>query len=372
MSQAVGALVRQLEQELNPPPPPREQTLSPPITARTNAPKAAPAELAHAAIPQKVPGANLPHSVPAPRADSNNIAKTAPALAVKPLPVTNPPPRERVELVNVGAEPEIKPAHDLIGQAPAARSREPQAASETSSTTSPAGETKPQKRSFFQRINPINLFTHEGKSSTDSTPLMASTATRSAEQAQSVAIGNSTSSTTADLRRFPRYPFRSPQKPPAGDRDLAQRAFAQGVQQQQARNFPEAIQAYRRAAQLDPSFYDAHYNLGLAASQNGNLSLALAAYETALAIQPESLEARYNFALVLKQAGYVIDAEAELERILAKFPNDGRTHLALGNLYAQQLQNPAKAREQYLAVLAVAPQSPQAGAIRYWLTDHPK
>ena len=135
---------------------------------------------------------------------------------------------------------------------------------------------------------------------------------------------------------------------------------------------PQAIQAYRRAAQLDPGFYDAHYNLGLAAAQNGNLPLALAAYETALAVEHESLDARYNFGLVLKQAGYVLDAVAEFEKILAKYPNEGRTHLALGNLYAQQLQEPAKARQHYMMVLAVAPQSPQAGAIRYWLTDHPR
>jgi len=144
------------------------------------------------------------------------------------------------------------------------------------------------------------------------------------------------------------------------------------VQEQRARRLPEAIQSYRRAAQLDPGFFDAHYNLALAASENGNLALALAAYETALAIQPESLDARYNLGLVLKQAGYVLDAVTELENILGKYPNDGRTHLALGNLYAQQLQQPAKARPHYLAVLATAPQSPQAGAIRYWLTDHPK
>jgi tetratricopeptide (TPR) repeat protein len=175
-----------------------------------------------------------------------------------------------------------------------------------------------------------------------------------------------------EARKFPRYIYRSPEKPGLGDRASAERAFAQGVQEQQVRKLPEAIQAYRRAAQVDPGFFDAHYNLGLAASENGNLGLALAAYETALAIQPESLDARYNFGLVLKQAGYVLDAMAEFERILTNYPNDSRTHLALGNLYAQQLQQPAKARPHYLAVLATAPQSPQAGAIRYWLSDHPR
>jgi tetratricopeptide (TPR) repeat protein len=132
------------------------------------------------------------------------------------------------------------------------------------------------------------------------------------------------------------------------------------------------VQSYRRATKLDPSFYDAQYNLALAAAESGNLPLSLLAYETALAIEPESLDARYNFGLGLKQAGYVLDALTQFDNILSRFPNDGRTHLALGNIYAQQLQDPLKARQHYLAVLAVAPQSPQAGAIRYWLSDHPR
>lgn len=368
---AVSSLVHQLELELNPPPA-REQAVPPPLTARTNPPKEAVAELTHPLVTQKSPATNLARSLPPPRSESNTVSKPANASLPKP-PVTNPPPPEHVEMVKVGAEPEIKPAQELSGQAPPAGSSRSEPASASPSPGSPAADTRAQKRSFFQRLNPMNLFTRENKSAADSAPLAPSTSPQAPEQAsQNTPAGISTSSSGGNPRRFPRYAFGSGQKPPAGDRDLAERAFTQGVQQQQERNFPEAVQAYRRAAQLDPSFYDAQYNLGLAAFQNGNLSLALGAYETALAIQPESLDARYNFGLVLKQAGYVLDAEGEFKKILAKYPNDGRTHLALGNLYAQQLQNPAKAREQYLAVLAVAPQSPQAGAIRYWLTDHPK
>jgi len=367
--QAVSVLVRQLEQELKPPQreaPTNSFTLAP----ATNAPKVAPPEPVHTAV-QKAPATNVAHTPPIAKPDlATNGAKSANTAAVpKPTAPTNPPPPERVELVKVSAEPVIKPAEDLsaptTGLPP-----ETNAVPESSSNTPAQLEAKTQKRSFFQRINPVNLFTRDGKPSTDSAPLMASAANPSVES--STIASNGSTVPPSEPRKVPRYLYRSPEKPLAGDRDLAQRAFSQGVQEQQARHFAEAIQAYRHAALLDPSFYDAHYNLGLAAFQNGNLPLALAADETALAIEPESLDARYNFGLVLKQAGYVVDAVNEFEKILAKYPNDGRTHLALGNLYAQQLQEPAKAREHYLAVLAVAPQSPQAGAIRYWLTDHPK
>jgi tetratricopeptide (TPR) repeat protein len=125
------------------------------------------------------------------------------------------------------------------------------------------------------------------------------------------------------------------------------------------------------AARLDPSYFEAYYNLGLADTKIGNLPAALAAYEDALAVDPTSLEARYNFALVLKQANYIADAVKEFERVLVSYPNETRAHLALGNLYAQQLHQPAKARPHYVKVLEAEPRHPQARDIRYWLAANP-
>jgi hypothetical protein len=56
---------------------------------------------------------------------------------------------------------------------------------------------------------------------------------------------------------------------------------------------------------------------------------------------------------------------------LTASPNDARGHLALGNLYAQQLHQPAKARDHYLRVLETDPRNPQAEAIRRWLSANP-
>ena len=132
------------------------------------------------------------------------------------------------------------------------------------------------------------------------------------------------------------------------------------------------MQSYRLAIQADPALFEAHYNLGLAATEAGNLTAALAAYENALAVQPQSLDARYNFALVLKQANCLSDAVNELERVVASYPNETRSHLVLGNLYAQQFRQPAKARQHYLKVLELEPRHPQAAVIRFWLAANPQ
>jgi tetratricopeptide (TPR) repeat protein len=277
-------------------------------------------------------------------------------------------PETEVQVVHLPAEPAIKPAQDTIGSTAPARAATPVVPEQSpSNSTAAADAAKLQKRGFFQRINPINLFVHDGKSPSGSTP--PSTA---GSAPAPVTTAANVDAQSLEVKNFPRYGYQSPSKPIAGDRAAAQQAFAQGVKLQQERRYGDAVQAYRRAVQADPAFFDAQYNLGLAAAESGSTALALSAYETALTLEPESLDARYNFGLVLRQAGYIPDAMAQFEKILAQYPNDARTHLALGNLYAQQLHDNAKARQHYQAVLTVAPQSPQAGAIRYWLSDHPR
>jgi tetratricopeptide (TPR) repeat protein len=170
---------------------------------------------------------------------------------------------------------------------------------------------------------------------------------------------------------FPRYLYLSPRKPSAGDRGGASGAFTQAREFEQGARWPDAMQAYQTAAQIDPSWFEAQYNYGVLAYRLRNFNAALAAYEMALAIQPSSVDARYNFALALKAAGYPIDAVNELNKVIAASPGEVRAQLALGNLYAQQLNDTAQARAHYLKVLELDPRNPQANDIRFWLSANP-
>ncbi|HEU5396779.1 MAG TPA: tetratricopeptide repeat protein [Verrucomicrobiae bacterium] len=170
---------------------------------------------------------------------------------------------------------------------------------------------------------------------------------------------------------FPRYHYLSPRKPAPGNREAATASFARARQYEMGARWSEAADAYAQATKQDPSWFDAQYNLGVIAYRARRISESLAAYESALAINPDSSDARYNFALVLKAAGYPVDAVNELKRIVAANPNDVRAHLALGNLYAQQLQDKAQAREHYLKVMQIDPHNPQATDIGFWLANNP-
>ena len=171
---------------------------------------------------------------------------------------------------------------------------------------------------------------------------------------------------------FPRYAYQSPRKPEAGNRAAASNAFAKAQTFEQASRLTDAMQAYRQAVTLDPSWFEAEYNYGVLAHHLGDIKAALTAYETALTIQPDSANARYNFALALKAAGYALDAVNELKKVAAASTDEVRAQLALGNLYSQQLHDPIKAREHYLKVLEMDPHNSQANDIRFWLSANPQ
>jgi tetratricopeptide (TPR) repeat protein len=170
---------------------------------------------------------------------------------------------------------------------------------------------------------------------------------------------------------FPRYLYLSPRKPPAGDRRTASGAFTRAREFEQNSRWLDALQSYRQATELDPGWFEAQYNYGVIAFRLRNFNQSLAAYEMALALQPDSVDTRYNFALALKAAGYVPDAVNELIKILAVNPDEMRVHLALGNLYAQQLYDLVQARQHYLKVLQLDPRNPQAPDIQFWLSSNP-
>jgi tetratricopeptide (TPR) repeat protein len=368
-SEAVKVIVRQLEQEIAPPQRMVVASNSEPRVI-TNQQKPTVTELprTNTPPPPKIIATETSRPIATAKAELTNVTpKTAPPTNIaRPTPIATAATQSDFQVVKVPAEPVLKLAEDgaLSSQPAPTPYADTSAPATTVAPTNSA--TKQAKRSFFQKINPINLFSSDGKNSssnsmTNSKPVLQAN-TPPAEG------GSSSSSPSGPAR----YPYRSPLELPAGNRPEAESAFAQGAKAYQAQDLTGAIAAYRRATETDPSFFDAQYNLGLAAFEQGRLRTALAAYENAVAILPESEEARYNFALALKQANYPVDAANELEKVLTLYPNNARAHLALGNLFAQQLQQPTKAREHYRKVLEIDPRNPQAAAVRDWLTTTPK
>jgi len=352
-SETIKSLVRQLETELAPPKPTNNL-----VTAANTA--------------------TNPIAIPKPQlaaAKSNALAavlksnQVAAAVTNSNPPRTNPPPPPPVTVVSVTNEPPVKVAstevalpnktNPTVAQAPAPT---PPANNLTEVSPAPPALAPEKKPGFFSRLNP---FGGKPKSPTNEIPravvLNSIPSPPPAEGVQPVNV----------KPVFPRYAYASPARPAAGNRVAAEKAFRKGADEQRAGKTNEALIDYQLAVATDPSYFDAQYYAALLAFQSGYVKQALAGWETALAIESDSLNARYSFALVLKQAGYPFDAANELEKIIEAKPTDASAHLALGNLYAQQLNEPSKARAHYAKVLELDPRNPHAAAIRFWLAANP-
>ena len=379
---AVTEALRQLEAELAPP---VATNATPVVVAANSGPVAA-----TNAVPSAVTTLQRPVTavVSAPVvAPTNSVSRTAATtIAVASAPPVKPAvePAKKTS-VPVAVETPSIPAQPTVAAGVPAKSNPPPI-SVVTSVTPPA-----EKKGFFQRINPINLFREKSK---PPTPLPAKVTKPTSQQlatpgpsesspppkpapvaapvAAPVPISNTPAAAPAvQYVVIARYRYQNPVVAQGGDRDRALQQVREGAVLHQRRQLVEASKLYREAVRSDPSLFEARYNLALVALESGAVDEALSEGEVALALNPSSGSARYNFALALEAGGYSRDAAQELERILTAEPSSSRTHLALANTYAQKLFDFPKARTHYLRVLQLEPSNPRANDIRYWLAAHP-
>jgi len=240
----------------------------------------------------------------------------------------------------------------------------------------------PQKESFFSRLNPFKKKTQ---------PMVTPLPSGSEKQvASAIQEEQKEKQTTPEIIKkeekqvvsqikvakvdlpppSTKYNYLRPQKPLQGNRDEAQKKLLLGLKAHNAGDLKEAKSQYEEAVKLDPSFFEANYNLAVVLYELGELDEALKRYEYALAINPDAPNARFNFALALQKGNYLNDAVIEYENYLKINPQDNRARLLLANIYAQQLKDKTNATKQYLEILKTEPNHPQALAIHEWLKQN--
>lgn len=341
------------------------------------------------AAAETVPGRSQPEVARKPVSAPVQVVTPTPSVpnAITSAPPAAAAPSDRVEVVHIADEPPVQLAQDNLPatKATAKETTLPASLPEPVSpnpamTATPAltdenpsvGEKKPLNRlnpaTWFRRKRPVS-------SSPATTPLppVSQPKTPPPDDRRLAASQLLTSHAPAQKAPVPqrRYAYLSPAKPGVGDRRKADEAFSRALQAHRDRQLSTAIAGYREAISLDPSFYEAHYNLGLAAFDLKDLPTALSAYETALSINATSVNARYNFALALERGSYFQDAANEYEKLLEQYPAEARAHFAVAGVYADKLGRPDLARTHYRRVLELEPQHPQASDIRFWLAANP-
>lgn len=333
------------------------------VQAMTNSLAPAPTTPAPPAQIQNPPRENLAYNEQRPQEPRQPERRPPPERQTETQPSrqTYIPPREQTQTVQVQPESPIVTTPSQPN-APASTGLQPvREPDEFASVQTPPPENKPE-----HNYNPFHWF-RQAPTQQDLrvTPLPREDASVSAPPRPVHIVQPAPPA-------FPHYLYLSPRKPEAGDRRAASAMFSRARQYEMQNRFTDALDSYRRAARLDPSWFEAQYNCGVMAFRLRDYQLSLNAYEMALAIEPDSPSARYNFALALKAAGYVPDAVTQLKKILAANPDDVRSHLELGNIYAQQLLDVPRARQEYQRVLQLDPGNPQAPNIQFWLSANPQ
>ena len=418
----------------------------------TNATSTAPPRVVatHGATPMATNGV----SPPPPRLPATNVAKVAVPVVVPPVgstnialavakPVTVPPaavpvvstpapvivpppvvvPETPVEIVPVAERPELKLARDVVPDPPAqprpvvvapppsaapatnlsTAGNVPPAAPSTSTakgTSSPAPTSAKAsevaaettgKKTFWQKVNPVNWGNPVKWFRADETAEGTNApAGRSADRPEAPSRVASTPpaqsppppvvkpvapnptpvsvQSPAPKPVVSRYPRRSlpPLKPGNRVAAEAQAQVAEATADRQA-----ALTAWQRVVEADPSWTAAWLQTGRVALESSNVGVALQAGESAIALDPNSAPAHQVFAASLSRAGYSRDAAEQLERALQLAPGNAPGHLALAGLYARDLGEVELARPHYETVLALDPKHPQAAAIRLWLANNP-
>ena len=241
--------------------------------------------------------------------------------------------------------------------------------------------TEPKSgKDWKQRVNPVNWFKSDDEETTakpkktksqiswrSNTPVPTTPLPSLKPLASASTNAVKVASVLPSAVAFPRYKYLNPALPNSGDRQVAKTYFDDGDGAQKREEWQRAKAAYLEAAKADPAWFDARFELGQAAFYTGDTDLALQSFEHALAIEPNDGPARFNFAMSLVQGNYYAAAARELETFLQFDPDNAQAHFEAGRLYAQKLNDVARAAVHYKRVIGLKPGHPQAVTIRYWL-----
>jgi tetratricopeptide (TPR) repeat protein len=237
----------------------------------------------------------------------------------------------------------------------------------------PSNETKPAKPGEDQPIGMRTDKTELVTSPTEETFTITSDTDLKKASSNTPLVRSSQPGVTPLPEGLPFNPYKYllPGAPLPGNRNKAASWFKKGNRAFQQNDYEEAVEAYEKAVVEDPAYFEAYFNLGLAALRGGNAVKALPACELALAIQPNHRDSRYNLSLALEKLNHFRDAARELETLLKENADDTQILMRLGNLYAGPLQRPVRTREVYSHLLKLSPGSPESRTAQRWLYENP-
>ena len=130
---------------------------------------------------------------------------------------------------------------------------------------------------------------------------------------------------------------------------------------QQQRPPQEALNSLNRALEYNPAYGDAYILKSYVLLEYlFQLDEALVAANQAVKYAPDNPDSHYTLGLILQKKQQYKEAEQAMLRARALDPKNGDVHLALGDLYAEDLKDQKKAVESYTTYLGAGGTEPRA------------
>jgi tetratricopeptide (TPR) repeat protein len=149
------------------------------------------------------------------------------------------------------------------------------------------------------------------------------------------------------------------------DDSSAEGQYALGMAMFTSGDYPAAVAALKRAAQIDPALAHVQSYYGQALIFTGDADGALAAFRKQLEADPNDYEANYLSASILLRRGEALPAEPLLRRAVLLRPEAAEARLALADSLIAQKRFPEATEE----LTAIAQHGPDLSAVHARLAD---
>jgi len=127
-----------------------------------------------------------------------------------------------------------------------------------------------------------------------------------------------------------------------------------GVAYQLQGDLEKARFAYEESLKINPSYFRSYYNAGIVYKSLGEMDMAISSYDKAIILDPRHPFVYNNLGVVLTEKGYYRRAEDVFKKAVAINPGYEKAYYNLGNVYFREKKY-GKAAEAYREAVRIRP-----------------
>ena len=119
-------------------------------------------------------------------------------------------------------------------------------------------------------------------------------------------------------------------------KNVAKNYFNKGNQLYKRGDLEGALSSYDEVLNIDKTFYQAHFQIGVIQSKMGNKDLAVGSYEKSIQINPQFYKAFFALGLAKSSMNDTEGALESLQKAIDIYPGYDKAYGAMGDIYIQQ------------------------------------